>query len=33
VFDFHSGSDLSRPDKEDFIDTGSRVLLVREAKK
>jgi hypothetical protein len=33
VFDFHSGSDLSRPDKEDFIDTGSRVLLVRAAKK
>jgi hypothetical protein len=32
VFDFHSGNDTSRPDSQDFIDTASRVLLVRPAK-
>jgi len=32
VFDFHSGSDAARPEAEEFVDTASRVLLVREAK-
>ena len=33
VYDFHSGSEAARPGSEDFIDTASRVLLVRENKK
>jgi hypothetical protein len=33
IFDFHSGNDASRPGSEDFTDTASRVLLVREVKK
>jgi hypothetical protein len=33
IFDFHSGNDASRPNSQDFIDTASRVLLVRENKK
>lgn len=33
VYDFHSGNDASRPGSEDFIDTASRVMLVRAAKK
>jgi len=32
VFDFHSGSNAARPDTPEFIDTASRVLLVRAAK-
>ena len=32
VFDFHSGNDAARPDSAEFIDTASRVLLVRAAK-
>jgi len=32
VFDFHSGADAARPESKDFVDTASRVLLVREAK-
>ena len=32
VFDFHSGKDAARPDSPDFIDTASRVLLVRAVK-
>jgi hypothetical protein len=32
VFDFHSGNDAARPDTPEFIDTASRVLLVRAAK-
>jgi len=32
VFDFHSGSDVARPEAKEFVDTASRVLLVREAK-
>jgi hypothetical protein len=31
-FDFHSGNDAARPESQDFIDTASRVLLVRSAK-
>lgn len=31
VFDFHSGSAAARPADKDFIDTASRVLLVRQA--
>jgi hypothetical protein len=33
VFDFHAGNDALRPNKEDFIDTAGRVLLVRDTKK
>jgi len=33
IFDFHSGNDAARPNSQDFIDTASRVLLVRENKK
>ncbi|MGA2890417.1 MAG: ankyrin repeat domain-containing protein [Terracidiphilus sp.] len=33
IYDFHSGNDASRPNSQDFIDTASRVLLVRAAKK
>jgi hypothetical protein len=33
VFDFHSGNEAVRPAAEDFTDTASRVLLVREVKK
>lgn len=32
IFDFHTGSDGARPAAKDFVDTASRVLLVREAK-
>ena len=32
VFDFHSGKDAARPDSPEFIDTASRVLLVRAVK-
>jgi hypothetical protein len=32
VFDFHSGRDAARPAAKEFVDTASRVLLVREAK-
>ncbi len=32
IFDFHSGNDTSRPGSQDFIDTASRVLLVRAGK-
>jgi hypothetical protein len=32
IFDFHSGSDAARPGAQDFVDTASRVLLVRVAK-
>lgn len=32
VFDFHSGKDAARPDSAEFIDTASRVLLVRAVK-
>lgn len=32
VFDFHSGKDAARPDTAEFVDTASRVLLVRAAK-
>jgi hypothetical protein len=32
VFDFHSGNDAARPATPEFIDTASRVLLVRAAK-
>jgi hypothetical protein len=32
VFDFHSGSDAARPAAKDFVDTASRVLLVRDVK-
>ncbi|MGA2651717.1 MAG: ankyrin repeat domain-containing protein [Terracidiphilus sp.] len=32
VFDFHSGKDAARPDSPEFIDTASRVLLVRDNK-
>jgi hypothetical protein len=33
IFDFHSGSDASRPGAQDFVDTATRVLVVREGKK
>jgi hypothetical protein len=33
IFDFHTGNEASRPDSNDFIDTASRVLLVRDVKK
>jgi hypothetical protein len=32
VFDFHSGNDAARPDSKEFVDTASRVLLVRTGK-
>jgi hypothetical protein len=32
IFDFHSGSDAGRPGAKDFVDTASRVLLVRAVK-
>jgi len=32
VFDFHSGQNAARPDSAEFIDTASRVLLVRAVK-
>jgi hypothetical protein len=32
VFDFHSGQDAARPETPEFIDTASRVLLVRAVK-
>lgn len=32
VFDFHSGNDATRPDAKEFVDTASRVLMVREVK-
>ena len=32
VFDFHSGAEAARPEAKEFVDTASRVLLVREAK-
>jgi hypothetical protein len=33
LFDFHSGKDVSRSGAQDFTDTASRVLVVRESKK
>jgi len=33
IFDFHSGNEAARPNSENFTDTASRVLLVRDAKK
>jgi ankyrin repeat protein len=33
IFDFHGGKDAARPGSDDFIDTASRVLLVRPAKR
>lgn len=32
TFDFHAGKDAARPDNKDFVDTASRVLLVRTMK-
>jgi hypothetical protein len=32
IFDFHSGNDAARPSSTSFIDTASRVLLVRDNK-
>jgi hypothetical protein len=32
VFDFHSGSDAARPAAKEFVDTASRVLVVRNVK-
>lgn len=32
VFDFHAGKDAARPETPDFIDTASRVLVVRKMK-
>lgn len=32
VFDFHSGNDFARPGAKEFVDTASRVLVVREVK-
>lgn len=32
VFDFHAGKNAARPDSAEFIDTASRVLLVRAVK-
>lgn len=32
IFDFHAGTDTARPDSKDFVDTASRVLLVRAGK-
>jgi hypothetical protein len=33
IFDFHTGSEASRPNSDSFTDTASRVLLVRDVKK
>lgn len=32
IFDFHSGYDAARPGAKEFVDTASRVLVVREVK-
>jgi hypothetical protein len=32
VFDFHEGKEASRPNRKEFLDTASRVLLVRAGK-
>jgi len=32
IFDFHSGNDTARPSTKEFVDTASRVLVVRNAK-
>jgi hypothetical protein len=32
IFDFHSGNDAARPGAKEFVDTASRVLLVRDVK-
>jgi Protein of unknown function (DUF1566)/Ankyrin repeats (3 copies) len=32
VFDFHTGHDAARPDVKEFVDTASRVMVVRELK-
>ncbi|MGA3346733.1 MAG: ankyrin repeat domain-containing protein [Terracidiphilus sp.] len=32
VFDFHADKDAARPEAKDFLDTASRVLVVREMK-
>ena len=32
VYDFHTGAEAARPEAKEFVDTASRVLLVREAK-
>jgi hypothetical protein len=32
VFDFHSGADAARPGAKEFVDTASRVLVVRNEK-
>jgi hypothetical protein len=32
VFDFHSGKDAARPEAKEFVDTASRVLIVRSVK-
>jgi hypothetical protein len=32
VFDFHSGADAARPEAKEFVDTASRVLVVRNVK-
>jgi hypothetical protein len=32
IYDFHSGSDAARPGAKEFIDTASRVLVVRNVK-
>lgn len=32
VFDFHFGKDAVRPEAKDFVDTASRVLVVRDVK-
>jgi hypothetical protein len=32
VFDFHSGKDAGRPETKEFVDTASRVLVVRKMK-
>jgi len=32
VYDFHSGKDAARPEVKEFVDTASRVLVVRNVK-
>jgi hypothetical protein len=32
IFDFHAGKDAARPEAKDFVDTASRVLVVRNVK-
>jgi ankyrin repeat protein len=32
VFDFHSGKDAARPEAKEFVDTASRILVVRDVK-